>query len=394
MDQKTTSLPPFETEAERIESFARAIDAIRREVENDLGKKDASHIQRVGSVSRNLERVGRTLLHFSFEPVTFGLGVGALFVHKSLELMEIGHMALHGAYDRLQVDRRYQNDFFRWKAPIDEKSWRVGHNVRHHQYTNIEDRDPDIDFGGLRLSSRVAYRRAHAAQPLTNFLTWLGFASAINLHVTGLLDVYLGRGRPEVLPDRKPETLRAAHGTFFSKMVRYYGREYVFFPLLAGPFFWKVLLGNVMSEVGRDICAGAVIYCGHVGAKDYPAGTRAGGRARWYVMQVEAARNIEVPAVVSILLGGLDYQIEHHLFPRLPPNRLREIAPRVRAVCKAHDVRYLSKGAPETLREVIRELRRLSRRGAKPSDADPKRARRGDALRRLRIAAADRMARL
>ncbi len=75
MDQTTTSNPQFESEAERIESFARAIDAIRREVENDLGKKDASHIQRVGSVSRNLERVGRTLLHFSFEPVTFGLGV-------------------------------------------------------------------------------------------------------------------------------------------------------------------------------------------------------------------------------------------------------------------------------------------------------------------------------
>jgi NADPH-dependent stearoyl-CoA 9-desaturase len=367
MDTITTSHEQFESEAARIESFARAIDAIRREVENDLGEKDAAHIQRIGSLSRNLEWAGRTLLYFSFEPVTFGLGTGALFIHKSLELMEIGHMALHGAYDRLAVDRRYQNDFFRWKAPIDEKSWRVGHNVRHHQYTNIENRDPDIDFGGLRLSPRVAYRRAHALQPFTNLVTWLGFASAINLHVTGLLDLYLGRGQPEVLPDRTPETLRAAHRTFLSKMARYYGREYVFFPLLAGPFFWKVLLGNVLSEIGRDVVAGAVIYCGHVGAKDYPAGTRAGGRARWYVMQAEAARNIEVPTAASILFGGLDYQIEHHLFPRLPPNRLREIAPRVRAVCKAHDVRYLSKGAAATLREVMGELRQLSSRGAKPS---------------------------
>jgi NADPH-dependent stearoyl-CoA 9-desaturase len=374
METATASHAQFESEARRIESFGRAIDAIRREVENELGKKDAAHIQRIGSLSTNLERVGRTLLHFSFEPVAFGLGVGALWIHKSLELMEIGHMALHGAYDRLDVDRRYQNDFFRWKAPIDEKSWRVGHNVRHHQYTNIEGRDPDIDFGRLRLSARVAYRRAHALQPLTNLLTWLGFASAINLHVTGLLDVYGGRGEPEVLPDRKPETLRAAHRACFSKMARYYGREYVFFPLLAGPFFWKVLLGNVMSEIGRDICAGAVIYCGHVGAKDYPAGARAGGRARWYVMQAEAARNVEVPAVLSILFGGLDYQIEHHLFPRLPPNRLREIAPRVRAACKAHDVRYLSKGASETLREVMGELGRLSHRGAKPSGGGQVRA--------------------
>ena len=387
MDTATTSNAQFESEARRIESFGRAIDAIRREVENELGKKDASHIRRIGLLSSNLERVGRVLLHFSFEPVTFGLGVGALWIHKSLELMEIGHMALHGAYDRLDVDRRYHNDFFRWKAPIDEKSWRLGHNVRHHQYTNIEGRDPDIDFGGLRLSPRVAYRRAHVLQPFTNLLTWLGFASAINLHVTGLLDVYLGRGDPDVLPDRKPETLRAAHRTFFSKLARYYGREYVLFPLLAGPFFWKVLLGNVMSEIGRDICAGAVIYCGHVGAKDYPAGTRAGGRARWYVMQVEAARNVEVPAALSILFGGLDYQIEHHLFPRLPPNRLREIAPRVRAACKAHDVRYLSKGASETLGDVMSELGRLSHREANPAGGGQKRAPKRTRLFRPRSAA-------
>jgi linoleoyl-CoA desaturase len=69
------------------------------------------------------------------------------------------------------------------------------------------------------------------------------------------------------------------------------------------------------------------------------------------------------------LCGGLDRQIEHHLFPRLPPNRLREIAPRVRAVCEAHGVRYLSKGWFSTLREVMGELRNLSRPTAVPLDA-------------------------
>jgi NADPH-dependent stearoyl-CoA 9-desaturase len=369
MQELVSSHARFPSESQRIESFGRALDAIRREVEDALGEEDAAHIERIGSLSRKLERLGRVLLHFSFEPVTFSVGVGALWIHKSLELMEIGHMALHGAYDRLPVDRRYQNEFFRWKAPIDEKCWRVAHNVRHHQYTNIEDRDPDIDFGRLRLSSRVAYRRGHALQPVTNLLSWLGFATAINLHVTGLLDVYFARGKPEVLPDQTRATVRAAQRTFLSKMARYYGREYLFFPLLAGPFFGKVLLGNVLSEIGRDICAGAIIYCGHVGAKDYPAGTRAGSRARWYKMQAETARNVEVPPVVSILCGGLDYQIEHHLFPRLPPNRLREIAPRVRVVCDAHGVSYLSKGWGETLREVLGELRRLSTPTAKPLDA-------------------------
>ena len=369
MDTSAFAGLSFDSDEARIASFGRAIDAISRDIDADLGEKDAAHIQRIGLVSRSAEGLGRALLHFSFEPIAFGLGVATLWVHKSLELMEIGHMALHGAYDRFPTASRYHAAVFRWKAPIDEASWRFAHNVRHHQYTNIEGRDPDLNFGVLRLSARVPHRRAHALQPVSNLTSWFGFATAINLHVTGMLDVYFERGRPQQLRDESDETKRAARRTFFSKLARYYGREYVFFPLLAGPFFWKVLLGNVLSEVGRDLYSAAVIYCGHVGAKDFPSGTRAKGRARWYVMQVEAARNIEVPHLVSILCGGLDRQIEHHLFPRLPPNRLREIAPRVRAVCEAHGVRYLSKGWLSTLRDVRRELQHLSSPTAVPMEA-------------------------
>lgn len=356
----------FESEAHRLESFGRSLDELRKEVEADLGPRDAAHIRRIGAISTTMEVVGRGLIHFSFEPIGFGLGVGALWAHKSLELMEIGHMALHGAYDRLDAGERYMSKGFHWKAPIDEASWHTGHNVRHHQYTNIEGRDPDINFGALRLSARVPYRAVHALQPVSNLFTWFGFATAINAHVTGMLDAYIHTGEPEMLRDRSAESVRAAQRAFFSKMARYYGREYVFFPLLAGPFFWKVLLGNVLSEVGRDLYSAATIYCGHVGATDYPRGTHAGGRARWYVMQTEAARDVDVPLPISILCGALDRQIEHHLFPRLPPNRLREIAPRVRSVCEAHGVRYRTDTWPRTLVDVWRKLRGMASKHAAP----------------------------
>jgi linoleoyl-CoA desaturase len=113
--------------------------------------------------------------------------------------------------------------------------------------------------------------------------------------------------------------------------------------------------------MGRDVFAAAIIYCGHVGAQDYPEGTEPSSRAHWYMMQAEAARDVELPQVLSILCGALDLQIEHHLFPRLPPNRLREIAPRVREICAAHGVRYRSDNWPRTLRSVVGELARLRR---------------------------------
>jgi linoleoyl-CoA desaturase len=77
------------------------------------------------------------------------------------------------------------------------------------------------------------------------------------------------------------------------------------------------------------------------------------------VQQVEAAQDVEVPEWLSILCGGLDLQIEHHLFPRLPPNRLRQIAPRVRELCAEHGVEYQSGSWPSTLRRVVSELYRL-----------------------------------
>jgi fatty acid desaturase len=348
-------------EDERIASFGRAIDALRREVEAELGEHDLAHIRRITSLSRRLEVLGRALLHVSFEPATFGLGVCALWLHKQLEASEIGHTVLHGAYDRIAGAGELRAEGFRWKLPIDEAHWRTVHNVRHHQYTNIAERDSDMQFGIVRLSARVPYRSWHRLQPYSAPATWLGFAVGINLHVTGLLELYLRRDqKPDMLADRSWASIRAAHSAALGKLVRYYGRELVLFPLLAGPFFWKVLLGNLLSELMRDLFLAATIYCGHVAVADYPRGTHARGRSRWYRMQVESARDFEVPGPVSILCGGLNRQIEHHLFPRFPPNRLRDVAPRVRAICEEHGVHYRTDTWGRTLVKAFQTLRELA----------------------------------
>jgi len=77
-------------------------------------------------------------------------------------------------------------------------------------------------------------------------------------------------------------------------------------------------------------------------------------------MQVESSQNFDVPLPLSILCGALDRQIEHHLFPRLPTNRLRQISPDVRRVCEQHGVRYRCDSWPRTLAAVFRRLCRLS----------------------------------
>jgi len=136
-------------EKTRLESFGHAIDAIKRDVESRVGEQDLRRVRRLRWFSRGAEVVGRSLIHFSFEPITFALGVFALFLHKQIEATEIGHTALHGAYDRFGEGTGFHSNKFWWKVPIDESSWRYGHNVRHHGNTNVAGKDPDIHFGPI-----------------------------------------------------------------------------------------------------------------------------------------------------------------------------------------------------------------------------------------------------
>jgi linoleoyl-CoA desaturase len=361
MHASTTSL---ETREERLRRFGAALDEIRGRVEAEIGAEDLDYIRRVNRFSRAMEVAGRLLIHFSFEPFTFGAGVIALWLHKQLQATEIGHTALHGAFDKIEGAEKFRSESFSWDTPIDEECWRLGHNVRHHQYTNIAGKDPDVHFGDLRLTEHAARPRIPAWQAIISLFTAVpNFGFVMNAHFTGLVDVYVGRGAPpEVLPDRSRASLIDAHKKAFRKYLPYYLKNYVFFPALAGPFFWKVLLGNWLAEVTRDVYTAATIYCGHVGddVVDYAPGTRAHGRGEWYAMQVESTNNFDVSGPISVLCGALDRQIEHHLFPKFPTNRLREISAEVRAVCEAHGVRYRSDSWPRTLKRALRRVFGLS----------------------------------
>jgi linoleoyl-CoA desaturase len=77
-------------------------------------------------------------------------------------------------------------------------------------------------------------------------------------------------------------------------------------------------------------------------------------------MQIEATNNFEVSRPISILCGGLDKQIEHHLFPTLPPQRLREVAPEVRAICEKYGVAYRTDTWGRTLKKALAHVRALA----------------------------------
>jgi linoleoyl-CoA desaturase len=363
------------SEAERLQAFGQAIDQIGKRARAEVGREDLDHIRGVRRWSRRFEIAGRGLIMLAPEPLSYAGGVLSLWLHKQLEATEIGHTALHGAFNRIDGAGEFASAGFRWRTPIDEDAWRRGHNGRHHGHTNVAGHDPDIHFGFVRLTPETPHRPINYLQvPASLLLIWPNFTFMMNAHFTGLIDVYFGNGRDDrhdFIPDRSWASILAAHRQAFRKYLPYYAREYLLFPALAGPWFAKVALGNWLSETMRDIYSAATIYCGHVGTetKSYAEGEQATSRGQRYAMQVEASNNFDVPLPLSILCGALDRQIEHHLFPSLPTNRLREIAPEVRAVCEQHGVQYRSASWPRTLWSAFKQLARLSVKG--PSEQVP-----------------------
>src|SRR5271165_561876 len=143
---------------ERLIRFGEELDAVKARALARMGDEDVHYVRRLNTFSRTMEIIGRALIFFSPEPVSFLAGVGALWIHKQLQATEIGHTALHGAYDKLPGAERFRSEGFSWDVPIDEESWKHGHNVRHHQYTNVAGRDPDIHFGPARLTEHTPHR--------------------------------------------------------------------------------------------------------------------------------------------------------------------------------------------------------------------------------------------
>jgi fatty acid desaturase len=79
--------------------------------------------------------------------------------------------------------------------------------------------------------------------------------------------------------------------------------------------------------------------------------------------QVKTSRNVRGTWLVDVLLGGLNYQIEHHLFPSMPRIALRRARPIVRAYCQELDIPYVETSLIDSYRQALAHLRTIGRPG-------------------------------
>ena len=315
-----------------IEALAVELDTIRRDIEDSLGVKDRAHIRRAIAVQRCLEIAARLIIGVSKTRSGWMLGTGTLAVAKCIENMELAHNIIHGQWDWMN-DPEIHSSTWEWDMVGPSSHWRSSHNVNHHVFTNIVGMDDDLGFGILRVTRDQEWRPGNLLQPLRAVLLAAAFEWGVAFH-----DLY------SIQESTATEAGKAAHKTdLLRKMARQAGKDYVLFPALSRRRWRRVLGANVVANGLRNAWAYIVIVCGHFadGAEKFdPSVLQDETKPLWYLRQMLGTGNFRAGRVLSFMTGHLCYQIEHHLFPDLPSNRLPEIAERVRPLCVKYDLPY------------------------------------------------------
>ncbi|MEV5831027.1 acyl-CoA desaturase [Spirillospora sp. NPDC052242] len=335
-----------------LEAIARELDALGAEITADLGDRDAAYIRRVIRWQRGLEIGGRAMLLASSLPPAWIAGTATLAVAKILENMEIGHNVMHGQWDWMR-DPKIHSTTWEWDNVSPAEQWKHSHNFVHHTFTNVLGKDNDVGYGILRVTPEQEWHWAMVPQPLYNLLLAMFFEYGVALHDLEIDKIRAGTHDPA-------ETRRKLRG-IGRKIRRQWAKDYLAFPLLSGPQFLSTLAANFTANVVRNVWAHSIIFCGHFpGDVEVFEEDRLDGESRgeWYVRQLAGSANITGGRFFHLMTGNLSHQIEHHLFPDMPSNRLAEIAPRVRALCEKYDLPYhagpLSRQVTSTWKKIFR----------------------------------------
>ena len=336
-----------------IEALGYELDAIRRDIEESLGEKDAAYIRRTIRFQRTLEVVARLLIGCSRSRVGWVLGTVSLAFAKSVENMEIGHNVSHGQWDWMN-DPEIHSSTWEWDMVAVSSQWRYSHNYRHHMFSNVVGVDDDLGFGVIRVTRDQRWQPSHLLQPLRNLLLASIFEWGIGLH-----GVHSERDR--VAPDAG--RVAQARAALIRKIARQTLKDYVLFPALSRSRWRRTLAADAAANLLRNLWAYVVIFCGHFpdGAEKFTADVlEHETRAEWYLRQMLGAANFKAGPLLAFSSGNLCYQIEHHLFPDLPSNRYRQIAMRVRAVCDKYDLPYTSGSLAHQYLLTLRTIHKLA----------------------------------
>jgi fatty acid desaturase len=223
-------------------------------------------------------------------------------------------------------------------------SWWMNKHSRHHGNPNVIGKDPDIDRDVVSFTEDDA-RRA------TGLYGWFtrrqGYAffpilvgEGLNLHIHGFRTVF-GRGKVD------KRWLEAS--MLIARCGAYVAALFILLP----PGMAAAFIGVQLAVFG--VYMGASFAPNHKGMPMLPKESKVDFLRR----QVLTSRNIRGGALVDVFMGGLNYQVEHHLFPNMPRPNLRKAQAIAKEYCETHGILYTETTLPKSYGIVVRYLNKV-----------------------------------
>jgi fatty acid desaturase len=258
----------------------------------------------------------------------------------------IGHEAAHGSFSRSKtVNELMLHLMFPLFSGLGALHWKNKHNRLHHAAPNVVDKDQDLQLWPMAMSSTEYQRSSRFRRwiqrdlqgylfwPLTPFLSFTMRAASLRHLVTHART--RGIDRPWVAD----ASCLLAHYTLW----------------LVVPALWLGALPVALFYVGLWLTGGvllALIFApAHMGL---PIVTKVANKAAPWRHQLETTRNLVLPRWLSWFFVGLDFQVEHHLFPRMPHQHLAPASSIVRRWCARVGAPYQEIGYGAAVIDVTR----------------------------------------
>ncbi|MFN3444536.1 MAG: fatty acid desaturase family protein [Bacteroidia bacterium] len=248
------------------------------------------------------------------------------------------HDGAHGSYS----SRKWVNTFMGFSLNIlggNVYIWSQKHNINHHSYTNVEGMDDDIDIKPyIRVHPDQEKKWYHQFQHYyglflygTTYLFWV-FFNDFNKYFSGKIAEHT-KMRKMDLPE---------HFNFWISKVLY-----VFFFIVL-PFFFVGIISTIVGYLILAASAGIVIaivfQLAHIVEDAHfvvPEGSDTKIQTEWAKHQINTTVNFATRSrSMSWLLGGLNFQVEHHLFPKISHVHYPAINKIVKETCKEYGVNY------------------------------------------------------
>ncbi len=326
----------------------------------------------------NLEMIIKTMIMFTFYFGPYGLilsgavtGTGWLIlltVLMSLGLAGIGlsvmHDANHGAYSQ----KKWVNTVIGYSLNLigaNAFNWKMQHNVLHHSYTNVEGHDEDINPRGvLRLSPHSDWKKMHKYQFIYAWfiyglmtISWMvfkDFERIIRYHNTGLAK-------------RNNANIVTEWIILIAFKVVYVSYIFVLPVIFTALAWWQILIGILIMHYITGFILAIIFQPAHViEGTEYPMPDENNSlETNWAIHQLLTTTNFSNNSRwFSWYIGGLNFQIEHHLFPNICHVHYRNISGIVKETATEFGLPY--KSTRTFVEALSMHARLLKTLGSKP----------------------------